>query len=50
MPEEQIILLGATSGTIIVIVFLILHLKKLKRKLKSHILRKDQMEKYLEER
>jgi len=47
---ENLILLEATAGTIAVIAFLIFHSRRIKKKLRAHILRNKEMEKYLKER
>ncbi len=47
---EKIILLSASAGTIAIVSFLIVYTKKLKNKLKTHVLRNEEVQKYLEER
>ena len=47
---EKIILLEATAGTIAVVAFLIYYTRRIKRKLRRHVLRNQEVQKYLEER
>ena len=47
---EKIILLEATGGTIAIIAFLIAYTRRIKKKLKTHVLRSEEVKKYLQER
>lgn len=47
---ENLVLLEATGGTIALLVFLIYHSRKIKKKLKTHVLRNEEVQKYLKER
>ena len=46
---ENIILLETTIGTIAVVAFVIAYTRKLKGKLRKHVLRNEKMQKYLKE-
>ncbi|MFH1592131.1 MAG: hypothetical protein ABIB47_02055 [Candidatus Woesearchaeota archaeon] len=47
---EKIIALEATAGTVAVVAFLIAYTKKVKKKLRKHTLRNEEVQKYLGER
>ncbi|MBI4155408.1 hypothetical protein HY498_04985 [Candidatus Woesearchaeota archaeon] len=48
--EDKIVLLSATVGTTTILAILVLYIRKLKDKLRKHVLRNEQMQKYLKER
>ena len=47
---EKIILLKTAAGTLAVTAFLIAYTRKIKKKLRSHVLRNQEVSKYLNER
>ena len=47
---EKIILLEATLGTMGIVAFLIAYTRRIKKKLKTHVLRNNEVDKYLKER
>ncbi len=47
---EKIIFLEATAGTIATVAFLIAYTRNIKRKLRKHVLRQEEVQQYLNER
>ena len=47
---EKIILLETAAGTIAIVAFLIAYTRRIKKKLRSHVLRNKEVNKYLKER